>query len=408
MTRQRLWGAAGFVVAALAGWWALRPALAVPVPTEANLAEERMQDFRDATYFPIREFLAGGDPYNTAAMLEHWPVRQGFNLYQPYHLVLHAPFALPDYRVGALAFAACSLALLVALALMAASRTGLPLLVAAPVLAAFLLASQVGKAQLYLGQVNPLIAVAVAGALLARRGHPGWAGVALAVAWIKPQFGLPLAVLLFARGSRRVALSGTTLAAAASLPVVALLVARDGGLGGFLDVIRGNIGYAAGSDYVGVNSVTGQRVDVAAVLFRLTGASPPAAELVVLVVVLAVTAWLLRHRRGDLEPNADLLTCLALVACVVHEPGDALVAIPAATAAAAAWWRSHDAALAVVLLLFLVPFVHLHAVDVLLQGLLGARLANTVDGAALVAAWLVLAALWLARSRTPTRVGGRL
>lgn len=43
---------------------ALSPSWEVPLPTEANLPEERMQDFRDALYFPIREFLGGGNPYD--------------------------------------------------------------------------------------------------------------------------------------------------------------------------------------------------------------------------------------------------------------------------------------------------------------------------------------------------------
>ena len=56
--------------------WALRPAWQVPLPTEGNLAEVRMQDFRDALYFPIQEFMAGGNPYDPVAMFAQWPVCQ--------------------------------------------------------------------------------------------------------------------------------------------------------------------------------------------------------------------------------------------------------------------------------------------------------------------------------------------
>ncbi|XVV01116.1 glycosyltransferase 87 family protein [Actinosynnema sp. CA-248983] len=198
-------GLAG-VVGVVGAWRALRPAVEVGVPSAANLAEERMQDFRDALYFPIKEFLAGGNPYDPAVMFAHWPVRQNFNLYQPYHLLLHMPFALPGYRIGAVAFASASLVLLVALAVMAAGRLRVPWVVGTAVVSALLVTSQVGKAQLYVGQVNPLLAVGVAGALLARNSHPRWAALALALAWLKPQFGLPLAILLCARGSWRVAL----------------------------------------------------------------------------------------------------------------------------------------------------------------------------------------------------------
>ncbi|SFW78143.1 glycosyltransferase 87 family protein [Amycolatopsis australiensis] len=409
--RQR----AVFAVAALAGgvsaWHALKPSWQVPLPTAADAAEERMQDFRDALYFPVREFLGGGNPYDPAAMFAHWPVRQDFNLYQPYHLLLHAPFALPGYRAGAVAFAVVSLLLLVFLAALTAHAVRryvpAPPAVTTAVVAALLVTSQVGKAQLYVGQVNPLVAVGAAGALLARRDRPGWAAVALALAWLKPQYGFPLAVLLFARGSRRVALVGTAIAACASLPVVAVLAARSGGIGPFLDVVAANVTHARATDYGAVDSVTAQRIDVAAVLFRATGWVPGGIELVVLAGVLATSVLLVRRLdRAAVAPVADLLTCLAVVACVVHQPGDVLIAVPAMAAVAALWWRHlaepgwGPAGTAVLALA--VPFAHLYTVDKALVSAFGSRAAVTVDGAAVVVAWClaVCAAVRLTRART--------
>ncbi len=397
-TRSRAAFAAAVVVGALGAWWALRPSWQVPLPTAANRAEVRLQDFRDALYFPIREFLAGGNPYDPAAMFAHWPVRQSFNLYQPYHLALHLPFALPGYRVGAVLFVAVSLLLLVVLAGMAASRlrSTVPLALGTAALAALLVLSQVGKAQLYLGQVNPLIAVGAAGALLTRSSHPRLAAVALAVAWLKPQFGLPLAILLFARGSRRVALTGTAIAAVASLPVVGLLIVRGGGVGPFLDAIAANLAHATGTDYGAVDSPTGQRVDLAAVLYRLTDWLAPAAEPVALVGVLAVSVLLVRRldRLGDPDATAvaDLLTCLAVVVAVVHQPGDVLLAVPAAVLAAAVWWRHRWPSVGLAVAALAVPFAHLHVVDSAVRALFSARAAVTLDGVAVVAAWLVLVA----------------
>jgi len=391
VTRQRVYLAVSVAVGMLGAWWALRPSWQVPLPTEANLAEVRMQDFRDALYFPIREFLAGGNPYDPAAMFAHWPVRQDFNLYQPYHLILHLPFALPGYRVGAVAFTVVALLLLVVLAYLAASRIPVPLALGTAGIAALLVLSQVGKAQLYLGQVNPLVAVGAAGALLARFSHPRLAMLALAVAWLKPQFGLPLAILLFARGSRRVAVGGTVAAALASLPVVVLLVVRGGGLWPFLDVIRANLDHATGTDYGAVDSLTAQRIDLSAVFFRVT--EWLVAEPLVLVAVLAVSVVLVRRLDRDDNPAiADLLTCLAVVVAVVHQPGDVLIAVPAMALAAYTWWGSRRAlwpvGLAVVALA--VPFAHLHLVDVAVRSVLGERGSVTLDGVAVVVAWLAL------------------
>ncbi|MFJ7213029.1 glycosyltransferase family 87 protein [Amycolatopsis sp. NPDC098790] len=387
--RQRVVFAVAVLVGGVSAWHALAPSWQVPLPTWANRPEERLQDFRDALYFPIREFLAGGNPYDPAAMFAQWPVRQDFNLYQPYHLLLHAPFALLGYRAGAIAFSVCSLLLLVALAALAAHavRRFAPFAVTTAVVAALLVTSQVGKAQLYVGQVNPLIALGAAGALLARRDRPGLAAAALALAWLKPQYGFPLAVLLFARGSRRVALTGTAIAAAASLPVVVLLVVRGGGVGAFLDVVAANLTHARATDYGAVDSLTAQRIDVAAVLFRVTGWAPAGIELVMLAVVLATSVWLVRRLDRDGEtPVADLLTCLAVVVCVVHQPGDVLLAVPALVALC--WWRERLVTAAVLALA--VPFAHLYTVDSAVVSAFGPRAAVTVDGVAVVVAWCLL------------------
>ncbi|WP_245847911.1 glycosyltransferase 87 family protein [Lentzea kentuckyensis] len=376
---------------------ALKPSWEAPLPTEANLPEERMQDFRDALYFPIREFLNGGNPYDPAVMFAHWPVRQNFNLYQPYHLVLHLPFALPDYRVGAVAFALACLMLLITLAVMASGRARLPMIAGTVVISTLLVTSQVGKAQMYVGQVNPLIAVGAAGTLLLRTKNPGWASAALALAWLKPQFGLPLALLMFIRGDRKVALMGTGIAAAASLPVAVTLILRGGGVSQFLDVISRNLQWASHTGYGAVDSMTAQRVDLPAVFFRTTGWLPPAAEPLALCGVLTATALLARkldrHEQGSAA--ADVLTCLGVVVALVHQPGDVLIAVPALTALAVTayrrreekhWWWAGAATL-----LLLVPFAHLYFVDTAVKTLLGARAAVTLDGVAVVAAWLVLA-----------------
>jgi hypothetical protein len=375
---------------------ALRPSWEAPTPTSSNLAEERLQDFRDALYFPIREFLAGGNPYDPVAMFDHWPVRQNFNLYQPFHLVQHLPFALPDYRIGAVAFTLASLLLLGVLGLLAARQAKLPLVLGTVVIATLLVTSQVGKAQLYVGQVNPLIAVGAAAALLARSSHPRVAALGLAVAWLKPQFGLPLTILLFARGSRRVSLGGTAIAALASLPVVGLLIYR-GGVGQFLDVISANLAHASGTSYGAVDSLTAQRVDLPAVFFRVTDWLPPAAELLALVGVLAATAHLARKLdRGDEDSRsvADLLTGVGAVVALVHQPGDVLIAVPAMAAVAVVCWRRRKEArwrLAEFALVALaVPFVHLYFVNSAIIGLFGSRVDVTVDGVAIVVAWALL------------------
>jgi hypothetical protein len=100
---------------------------------------------------------------------------------------------------------------------------------------------------------------------------------------------------------------------------------------------------------------------------------------------------------------ADLLTCLGVVAAVVHQPGDVLIALPAMVVAAAVWWRRrHEsgwALLAAAVIALSVPYAHLFVIDTAIRSVLGGRVAGTVDGVAVVLCWLLLVVLAVRLSR---------
>jgi hypothetical protein len=177
--------------------------------------------------------------------------------------------------------------------------------------------------------------------------------------------------------------------------VVGLLIFRGGGVGAFLDVIEANLAYAGHTSYGAVDSLEAQRVDVAAVFFRTTDWLPPAAELLALLGVLAATALLARKLdRGDEDSRslADLITCVGAVVALVHQPGDVLIAVPAMAAVAVVCWRRQKdwQLTGAALLALAVPFVHLYFVNSAVVGLFGSRVDVTVDGVAIVVAWVLL------------------
>ncbi len=188
--------------------------------------------------------------------------------------------------------------------------------------------------------------------------------------------------------------------------MVVLLVVRGGGIGAFVDVVAANLAHATSTDYGAVDSPTAQRIDVPAVLFRVTGWLPPGAEALALVGVLAASAVLARRldRTGE-AAVADLLTCLAVVVCVVHQPGDVLVAVPAMAVLAAVWWRRRRepgwrlAGFSLLALAF--PFAHLYVVDSAITSVFGSRVAVTADGVAVIAAWVLLVVFAVRRRGDP-------
>lgn len=365
-----------------------------------------VKDFRDAAYFPVRELLRpGGMPYDPQSMFVHWPVVQEFDLYLPFHLLLHLPFALLSYPVACVAQFALNVGLLVVLCRWSvrwAVPHGLPerwASAAVPALLAVLVTSQVGKAQLQTGQVNPLVALGVAGALTLR--HRRWtAAVCLALAWIKPQYGVPLTALLLVGDAahRRTAVLGTAIAGIASLPVVAVLVGRAGGVAGFVDVLRANVDYASANPQVALTYPLSERVDVLSVVARTLGWTPPGPlEVLVPLLVVALTGLGVRalRRAGGpgAAPVADLLCLAGVLAALVHQPGDALAALPATVATGVVAWRHRRRLAGLAALLMLVPFADIHAVTTAVTALAGRQAALTLDGVAVTACWLVLLVL---------------
>jgi len=180
-----------------------------------------------------------------------------------------------------------------------------------------------------------------------------------------------------------------------------LLVVRGGGIGPFVDAIRANIANFTSTDYGAVDSLTAQRIDLPAVLFRLTEWLAPAADSVGLVVVLAAGVVLVRRLDRLTDPDAtavaDLLTCLTVVVAVVHQPGDVLFAVPAAALAAVVWWSRRAERgwwpLGLAVTALAVPFAHLHVVDEVVRATLGVRASVTLDGVAVAVAWLALVLL---------------
>jgi hypothetical protein len=413
-TRRTL-GWLGFAaLSALAGYRSLREPFGAPTATAANTAEPRGADFRDATYYPIREFLTGGDPYDPAKMFAHWPVRQEFDLYGPFHLLLHAPLTLLPYRAALDVFSVLALAFAFGTGLIAARTARLPGgRLTACYAGAVVALSELTKAALYFGQVDALLGLGGA-IVLGQAGRPGrsrrWTAVGMALMWIKPQFGIPVALLLIARGLWRETAVGTGAAVLLSLPVVVPLVIREGGIGGFVRVIRANLAYASSIPATAVDAPSGSRVDLAAVTFRLTHLLPPGGEAIAAVLVLGVAGWLVgrRGRRGSpFGPAELLLVGLAVMISLVHQHAGSLITVPGIVAVLAAVLRRErvPGAVLVATALAFVPLLRVDAVRTFLRTLLGEHAAGLVEGLSLIAAFALVVASLVRKPPKRTRPG---
>ncbi len=287
-------------------------------------------DFRDAVYHPVVAFLNGHNPYDPVAYAATYPVGNVFPFYSPLTLLVHLPFGLLPIAPSAAAYFLTTVALMVGLAHVTIRMCGLaPSATAILALASAIVISQPGQWDLFLGQCAAPITLAAYGALHFARRRPSVAALCFAVASIKPTTGVPLAVLMLARGDRTATLVGTAAAALGGAVVAAPIVYGAGGLGAFVTSVRGNYaGFTADPNAAAATSP--YRLDVAALVSRPLGWSVGfGAELAIMSCVLGVGALVLSRvaRRGDDDVRglSTSVVCVVVLLCVYHQSYEALL-----------------------------------------------------------------------------------
>lgn len=273
-------------------------------------------DFRDATYLPVQALLDGINPYDPAAYLSSsTEVGDYFPVYGPHHLLLHLPLTVLSLDAAFAAYAALTVVLTVVLAwvslgLAGWQRTG-PIILGT---AALLLASNAGRANFV--NLQPTILMVLGVYLALSDSHRDWvAAFGVALAFLKPQFGIPLVIILFLTGRAAVAWKGILVAGAASAPVVARLIDIEGGIGGVIGALGDNLQFAADTN------VSHLRVDLASA-FRVAS---PLVVGVLAAVILAVAIFSLRSRPDHTSPMSVVIATSAILLVLFHVNYDLLL-----------------------------------------------------------------------------------
>jgi hypothetical protein len=297
-----------------------------------------LNDFKAAVYCPVTAFVNGGNPYDRDQLLQScpravycrvsgpaqdktFPVGRSepciptdvFPPYLPATLLLHAPFVLFSIDAAALAYFLLNVALSLAVVLFALRLTGKPVAAGDVLLGAgLLLLSRPGQWNLLLGQSALELTLATYIALFRAERAPLVSGLALAVAAYKPTFGIPLGLLMLARGNARAVGWAAAWIACLNLPPTLLLLERAGGATSFLrDLVQSQGAYQA------VNTPASQvySVDLPSLVSRWTGAwITPAWYGLLTVLVLGTAAralWALRS-----SPTAEETRLTASLVCV--------------------------------------------------------------------------------------------
>src|SRR5262249_3689300 len=194
-------------------------------------------------------------------------------------------------------YAVAVLALTAVVAVLSLGGAGVPVTAAATLgLTALLLVSRPGQMNLLLGQVTAQVVVGAYVALRWERTRPRLAGPGLALATLKPTYGVPLAVLmLFGRGDVAAVAVGAAVAAALCLTALVPLVHAAGGVAPFVASLGGSA-TTFSAEFTSNAWSSFARIDVVALAARLLGGVPQGWVEVTLGLVVTATALVALRR----------------------------------------------------------------------------------------------------------------
>ena len=295
-----------------------------------------MSDFRSVVYYPAKAFRDGLNPYDAARYLPRYPVPEPFRAYPPAMLLVAQPFALLPPGAAVRAQVALTLVLTAALAWWSLSLVGSSQgALGVTVLSSLILLSRPGHWNLLQGHITVVIVLAVYAALAVPRTRVALGALALAVALLKPNFGVPLAVLMLAAGRTRAVVAGLAVTALLNVPVLAVLSERSGGVVRTLRLMVEG-GSPEASELASQYALF--RVDASALVSRFAGVSlGPVLPFMLGAGVLGLAAVLTRRRlrmggEGWEDPVWVGLACTAILLCVYHIGYDLLLLVWPATA----------------------------------------------------------------------------
>ncbi|HVN85463.1 MAG TPA: glycosyltransferase family 87 protein [Candidatus Binatia bacterium] len=360
---------------------------------------QRFHGFRQSIYYPAAAFLDGVNPYDIGTYTHVYPT-DFFPMYSPLTLLVHMPLGLLPVETSSLVYFGLNVSLMFLLALLLLHMNGRDAGAAELFgIGALLLLSRPGHMTLVLGQSAIETVVAACVALHCARTRPWLAGMALALTTFKPTLGVPLALLLACRRDWRAVIIGVAVAGVLTGVATARLAFEAGGLQPLLASMSATNAATEANAAVNLNSAWA-RVDAIALLARLAGHVPGTTATIAICVLVLGLGGLAVHKLSivrDVRTQwlSDSVICLTVLICSYHQVYDVLLlAVPLTGLVLSprnldAWpirWT--------LLALFALPAVNYVASAGVINALgitgLSWRVVTSANGAALLAAWLIV------------------
>ncbi|WP_040159525.1 DUF2029 domain-containing protein [Nigerium massiliense] len=346
-------------------------------------------DYRDLVVVPGRYLWSGGNPYDPLPYLAAHPWAQEFDPYTPSWLLISLALGPLPIEVGATIYLVVCTALLALLSVWLVQWAWRRSYLISGLLFLWLLVWSPTRWLTSSFIVFFGFALAVREMRKPGGGNPWMAAVGLSIAMFKPQFGVPIVVVVLMMRRWDAVWRTVVMTVVASAAPLGMCIKAAGGVVGFIDSIVRVIQHATSpAAPTGLLSPYMFRTDAAGLFTRVTGTEPPTAlTLGAAAIFLGVCVFIWRGR-----PSWDLVCGLMvppILLLPVHLDYD-MVFLLAPAAGALAWWRGHRSpATLAFATASLLPILHLHKVSMDLLGV--SRLAADLIDMALAVVVLLLA-----------------
>lgn len=288
-------------------------------------------DFHNGLYLPGTAFRHGENPYETATA-NRYGMSRAVPPFSPSVFILNLPFTWPELPTADWLWFAFNVAMIVILGWLGIrfsdGQFTWPFFL---FLACLLIASRPGHVSLFNGYFTAQLAIGTAVALHFARSRPWLAGIGLLLASGKPNFILPLLILMICRRDFRAVAWGIAIAGVFALGGL-LWMAADSSLGQVIDGVReGQQALHDDPDELPQNRWT--RIDVLGLGARLLRAAPgDGMSLAIMLGLLALPGLVLnRIGKSGYEYGATgvsgMIVALSILLSIHHHAYDGLLLV---------------------------------------------------------------------------------
>lgn len=305
-----------------------------PTDNEFNWENRGHSDFHNGSYFPALCYMQGDCPYSSDDASNYLMPRAAAT-YSPIVFVLHVPFAILPLELADVAFFVCNVAMLMLIAYFSIQMSGATFrwfdFLA---IANLLILSRPGHMTLFTGYFTAEIVIGCVLAIHYAHSRPVLSAFGMVLASIKPNFVIPLIIMMLLRRNYQAVMLGIAFSAVAAVGGLGWLTYHNGFDQVVQDIRSGQAELHIDETELPVNTWT--RTDLLGMFAKIANTAPGDSMYLLSMFALAaiVGPFIFRYAPHELNKGATgltaLISALAILVGIYHHSYDCLlIAVPA-------------------------------------------------------------------------------